>query len=225
VTIWDRISHPEDELTERKPESAGERDFKKTITAFANSVPPGTEGVLFVGVTDKDGEILGCKGVESLQKTISRLCSNDCYPPIKHRLESREFDGKSVLAVIIPHSTLRPHFSGHAYRRVGSQNLKSDEAAYLDFIVGRSSVGAKILEFRGKVVLIRTQGKKLGDHKPLPITYSEGGQFLLEACDPHTVTLQNVASGQRVFEQIENFFVSRDASTGQEIFIVRETHA
>ncbi len=223
--IWDRISHPEDGLTERKPESAGERDFKETITAFANSVPPGAEGVLFVGVADKNGEILGCKGVESLQKTISRLCSKDCYPPINHRLESREFDGKSVLAVIIPHSTLRPHFSGHAYRRVGSQNLKSDEAAYSDFIVARSSVGAKILEYRGKLVLVRTQGKKLGDHKPLPITYSEGGRFLLEACDPHTVTLQNVASGQKVFEQIENFFVSRDAATGQEMFIVRETRA
>jgi len=130
-----------------------------------------------------------------------------------------------VLAVIIPHSTLRPHFSGHAYRRVGSQNIKSDEAAYSDFLVARSSVGAKILEYRGKVVLIRTQGKKLGDHKPLPLTYSEGGQFVIEACDPHTVTLQNVASGQKLFEQIENFFVSRDASTGQEMFVVRDTHA
>ena len=225
MTIWDRISHPEDGLTERKPEGAGERDFKETITAFANSVLPGAEGVLFVGVADKTGKILGCKGIESLQKTISKLCSNDCYPPINHRLESREFEGKAVLAVIIPHSTLRPHFSGHAYRRVGSQNIKADEAAYSDFLVARSSVGAKILEYRGKVVLIRTQGKKLGDHKPLPITYSEGGQFVIEACDPHTVTLQNVASGQKLFEQIENFFVSRDASTGQEMFVVRDTHA
>ncbi len=94
MTIWDRISHPEDGLTERKPEGAGERDFKETITAFANSVLPGAEGVLFVGVADKTGEILGCKGIESLQKTISKLCSNDCYPPINHRLESREFEGK-----------------------------------------------------------------------------------------------------------------------------------
>ncbi len=225
MTIWDRISHPEDGLTERKPESAGERDFKETITAFANSVPPGAEGVLFVGVADKTGAILGCKGVESLQKTISRLCSNDCYPPINHRLESHAFEGKAVLAVIIPHSTLRPHFAGHAYRRVGSQNIKSDEPAYSDFLVARSSVGAKILEYRGKVVLIRTQGKKLGHNKPLPITYSEGGRYVIEACDPHTVTLQDVASGQKLFEQIENFFVSRDASTGQEMFVVRDTHA
>ncbi len=225
MTVWDRISHPEDGLTERKPEAAGERDFKETVCAFANSVPLGTEGILFVGVSDKTGEILGCKGVDSLQKTISKICFNDCYPPIPLRLESREFDGKIVLAVIIPHSTQRPHFSGHAFRRVGSENKKSDEAAYSDFIVARSSVGAKLLEYRGKQVLIRSQGKKLGDSKPLPPNYSEGGQFLIEACDAHTVTLQNISSGQKLFEQIENFSVSRDPKTGNDIFLVRDAHS
>ena len=61
MTIWDRISHPEDGLTERKTEGAGERDFKDTVCAFANSVPASTEGVLFIGISDKNGEILGCK--------------------------------------------------------------------------------------------------------------------------------------------------------------------
>ena len=66
--VFDRISHPEDGLTERKTEGAGERDFKETVVAFANSVPQGSEGVLFIGVADKTGEILGCNGIESLQK-------------------------------------------------------------------------------------------------------------------------------------------------------------
>ena len=224
MTVWDRISHPEDGLTERKPEAAGERDFKETICAFANSVPLGAEGILFIGVADKTEEILGCKGVDSLQKTISKICSNDCYPPIPHRLESRKFDDKIVLAVIIPHSTQRPHFSGHAFRRVGSENKKSDEAAYSDFIETRSSVGAKLLEYRGKQVLIRSQGKKLGDSKPLPPNYSEGGYFLIEACDAHTVTLLNISSDRRLFEQVENFSVSRDPKTGNDMFLVRDTH-
>ena len=86
------------------------------------------------------------------RKTLVRICSNECYPPITVRLESCQVDGKPVLAVIVPHSPQRPHFSGHAFRRVGSQNIKSDEAAYSDFITARSSVGAKILENRGKVV-------------------------------------------------------------------------
>lgn len=221
--VWDRLSHPEDGLTERKPEGAGERDFKETIVAFANAVPQGLEGVLFIGVADRTGDILGCGGIESLQKTITRICTNECYPPITARLESRQFEGKPVLAVIVPHSAQRPHFAGHAYRRVGAQNVKSDEAAYSDFIVGRSSVGAKILENRGKVVQVRTHGKKLGDPRPLPPNYGEGGQYRIEACNPHTVTLQNIASGRPIVEQLENFSISYEPS-GKLLLLVRDAH-
>lgn len=221
--VWDRLSHPEDGLTERKPEGAGERDFKEAVVAFANSVPQGSEGVLFVGVADKSGDILGCSGIESLQKTIFRICANECYPPITVRLESRQFDGKAVLAVIVPHSTQRPHFSGHAFRRIGSQNVKSDEAAYSDFIVARSSVGAKIVENRGKVVQLRTVGKKLGDPKPVPPNHSEGGQFMILECDPHTVTLESTASNRKYVEQMENFSISYEPS-GKLLLIVRDAH-
>ena len=222
TAVWDRVSHPEDGLTERKPERAGERDFKETVVAFANAVSQGSEGVLFIGVSDK-GDNLGCRGVESLQKTVTRIWANECYPPIAARFESRQFDGKAVLAVIVPHSTQRPHFSGHAFRRVGSQNLKSDEAAYSDFIVARSSVGAKILENKGKVVLVRSVGKKLGDPKPVPANYSEDGQFVIKACDPHTVTLESTASNRNYVEQIENFSVSSEPS-GKLLLIVRDAH-
>ena len=157
------------------------------------------------------------------RKTLVRICSNECYPPITVRLESCQVDGKPVLAVIVPHSPQRPHFSGHAFRRVGSQNIKSDEAAYSDFITARSSVGAKILENRGKVVTVRTHGKKLGDPKPLAPNVSEHGQFTIEACDPHTVTLQSIASGRRYVEQIENFSVSQEPS-GNLLLLVRDTH-
>ena len=220
--IWDRLSHPEDGLTERKPEGAGDRDFKETLVSFANSVPQGSEGVLFVGISDK-GNILGCKGVESLQKTISKICDNDCYPPISHRLEVGEFEGKTILAAIIPPSTRSPHFSGHAFRRVGSQNIKSDEAAYADFIVTRNSVGAKVIENRGRAVQVRTQGKRLGDPAPMAPNYREGGLFVIEACDPHTVALRATESGQRYVEQLENFSVSYEPS-GQIVFWVRDVH-
>ncbi len=223
MDIWARLSHPEDGLTERKPERAGERDFKETLVAFANAVPQASEGVLFIGVSD-DGSILGCNGIESLQKTINRISTNDCYPPIPVRMESRILDGKAVLAVIVPHSTRRPHFSGHAYRRVGNQNQKADESAYADFIVARSSVGAKILENRGKVVVVRTFGKKLGDPKPLAPSTSEHGQFLIQACDSYTVTLQSTASHRIYVEQMENFSVSADPSTGNLLLIVRDAH-
>jgi len=220
--IWARLLLPEDGLTERKLESAS--DFKETVVAFANSVPQGSEGVLFVGIADKTSEIRGCKGVDSLQKTISRICLVDCYPPIPHRLETRELEGKVVLAVIIPYSAERPHFSGHAFRRIGSQTMKSDEATYSDFIVARSSVGAKIVENSGRVVLIQTHGKRLGDPRPLPPDFSEHGPFTIEACDPHTVTLKDVASGRKYVEQIENISISYGPS-GQLLLLVRDVHS
>lgn len=207
-------------MLERKPEGAGEKDFKQTVVAFANSVPDGTEAVLFIGVENKSGKILGCTGVESLQRTITNICNNECYPAIVHRLESKKFEGKDVLAVVISASAQRPHFSGHAFRRVGSQSLKSDEAMYSDFIVSRSSVGAKVLQNRGRAVQIKAQGKRLGDPAPLPPTYSEGGRYLITECNPHTVTFQKLSSQQFYVEQFENIAISYDTS-GNLVLLVR----
>lgn len=219
-SIWDRISHPEDGLLERKPEGAGEKDFKQTVVAFANSVPEGSEAVLFIGVENKTGKILGCTGIESLQKTITSICNNECYPPVLHRLEARKFEGKDVLAVIVPPSTQKPHFSGHAFRRIGSQNQKADEALYSEFITSRTAVGAVLLQRRGGAVQVKTQGKRLGDPAPLPPTYSEGARYLITACNPHTVTLQKLSSQQNYVEQLENISISYDTN-GQLLLLVR----
>jgi len=220
--VWGRMKNPEDGLTERKPEGAGSSDFKETIVAFSNSVPEGALGVLFVGVANS-GEVLGCGGVESLEKSIARICENDCYPPITIRFECRAMDeGKPVLAVIVPHSTRRPHFAGHAFQRVGSQNRKADEPLYAEFIAARSTVGAKILANKGNVVQIKTVGKKLGNPAPLPPNYSEGGKFVIRDCDTHTVTLENISTNVRCVEQLENFSISADAA-GQLLLLVRES--
>jgi len=215
--IWARISEPESGVIERKPDGAGEKDFKETIVAFANSIPGGAEAVLFIGVAD-DGAILGCRGVESLQKTITRICTNECYPPIAHQIESRDFAGKLVVAVRVPHSDKSPHFSGHAFRRVGAQNIKADEAAYSDFIVARSSVGAKLVEYRGQIVDVRSYGKRIGSLKPEAIEQS--GQFRIEACDPHTVTLVHVGTGEHLIEQVQNLSISQNAA-GKFVLVTR----
>jgi predicted HTH transcriptional regulator len=45
-----RLNSKEDNFTERKPEGAGTYEFRKTIVAFANSLPDNQTGVLFIGV-------------------------------------------------------------------------------------------------------------------------------------------------------------------------------
>ena len=51
-----RLNNKEDNFTERKLESAGSYEFRKTIVAFANSVPENQTGILFIGVRN-DGTV------------------------------------------------------------------------------------------------------------------------------------------------------------------------
>jgi hypothetical protein len=219
--VWGRLRHPEDGLTERKTESAGSSVFKEVAVSFANGVPEGREGILFVGVAN-NGDVIGCSNIDSTQKTITRLLEQECYPPVPARFEARAMEeGKEVLAVIVPFSRTRPHFTGHAYRRVGSENRRCDEEAFKDFITTRTSVGAKLLAHKGQVVRVRSYGKKIGNPSPLPPTYTEGGDYIIVNCDVHTVTLRNTGSDVHCVEQTENFSISADPA-GKLVFIVRE---
>jgi len=53
-----RLSDFEDGWTERKEQGVSTDDVRKTLVAFANSVPDGEEAVLFIGISDK-GKITG----------------------------------------------------------------------------------------------------------------------------------------------------------------------
>lgn len=55
---------------------AGGSEFKKTIVAFANSLPANRTGVLFVGITDT-GQAVGVGNSDRLQKTIRRLAKTN----------------------------------------------------------------------------------------------------------------------------------------------------
>jgi len=76
-----RLADYEDNFTERKPESANAGELRRTLVAFANSVPPERSAILFIGVHD-NGQILGCSNPDATQKTIRKIAEQDCYPPI-----------------------------------------------------------------------------------------------------------------------------------------------
>lgn len=116
----DRIGALEDGYTERKRDGTSGSELRRTIVAFANSVPEGRNGILYIGVTDK-GRILGVDSPDSLQKTVRSQAEQECYPPIRVTSEVLTVDGRHVVAVIVPHSPSKPHFAGHAYvRRLGN---------------------------------------------------------------------------------------------------------
>ncbi len=106
-----RIADHEDNFTERKTESAGSTAWRRTLVAFANSVPEGRTASLVIGVSD-DGAILGVTIPDSIQKTIRKICEQDCYPPIAFSSEVVAGEPGAVVVASVPFSAARPHFSG-----------------------------------------------------------------------------------------------------------------
>jgi hypothetical protein len=144
-----RLDNFEDHFVERKS-SGDSKDWLKTAVAFANSVPIGYPAILFVGVKNT-GEIEGDVNLDTLQKTFGRLLA-DAYPTIYYTSKVVSRGGKQCLAVIIPGSSLRPHFAGQSYIREGSQTKKSSEAQFAKMISERNSKAYEISKWTGKKI-------------------------------------------------------------------------
>ncbi|MGA8072835.1 MAG: ATP-binding protein [Candidatus Acidiferrales bacterium] len=131
-----RLAPSEDHFVERKTQG-DKRDWVKTVVAFANSCPPGYPGLLLIGVRD-DGSIEGGANLDSMQKTLNELLK-DAYPSIYVLPKVVTHQGQPFLAVIVPGSDLRPHFSGASYVRLGSQTIKASAEQFERLIAQRTS--------------------------------------------------------------------------------------
>ena len=125
-----RLCKGEDQFVERK-RGVQSDETRKTLVAFANSVPEGEHAILFLGIDDK-GNFTGVTGTDSIQKTIRNIAKNDCYPPIKCTSVVLQESGKTVVAVVVESSKDKPHFAGPAYVRSGSESVKASPELYED---------------------------------------------------------------------------------------------
>ncbi len=176
-----RLANYEDNFTERKT-SSDSRDWVKTVVAFANSLPVGHPGVLFVGVKN-DGTPEVDINLDSLQKTFSEKM-NAAYPPIYYLPHVLNYQGIRVLAVIVPGSEMRPHFTGQSYIREGSQNIKASEKQFNELIAQRNSKAYEILKWKGKSV-------KLSYTRPGNTRPSRFGPVRVLDCNQFYVTLES----------------------------------
>jgi predicted HTH transcriptional regulator len=175
----------EDNFVERKTVSDS-RDWLKTAVAFANSVPVGYPAVMFVGVKN-DGTVQPAPvNLETLQRSVSEEI-NKAYPSIYHlHGVLRDPSGSPFLAVIIPGSGERPHFSGQAYIRVGSDSKPTSEVQFQNLIAQRQSKAYEILKWKGQIVSVDIyQSVK----HPLIPAIASSPQMLVVDCNPHYVTL------------------------------------
>src|SRR5947209_3569083 len=197
-----RLSDFEDGWTERKEKGVSAENVRKTLVAFANSVPDGEEAVLFVGVAN-DGNITGVDNPENIQKSVSQA-SEGCYPPIKHTARVIGVNGKYIVAAIVQASHNKPHFAGPAFIRSGSQSKKASEEVFNQLIASRISKARPLLEAMRKgerVIISRCYCVTLVD-------------CAIVECTEHYAVFQPLI-GESIYGYYEQIRLKRNSATNQ----------
>ena len=155
----------EDNFVERKPQSVKGHELRQTLVAFSSSLPETETAVLFIGVDDKTGALLGVDDPEKVQMRVADA-GEECYPAIRPAMSVLDLNGKRVVAVEIAHSKDKPHFVGPAYIRSGSRSVNASDSLYRDLLTSHCSAAGELLKCKGKYVTVRTVNKRLGNQYP-----------------------------------------------------------
>lgn len=215
------IGNHEDNFVERKSEGVKDAELRQTISAFANSVPAGREAVLLIGIHDKSGAVIGVGNPDQLQKRVRESAEVDCFPPIRVTMEVLQVEGKAVVAVVVPPSDAKPHFTGPAYVRVGSESPKASPQQYEELILSRTDKAREILQHKNGLFTVLGIGYKLGGNKPLPDGgYRERRDCRLLACTGHLATFEDIASGVRFSEPLAHITVNHDHEQNRPMLMV-----
>jgi hypothetical protein len=212
----------EDNFVERKPQSVKGHELRQTLVAFSNSLPETETAVLFIGVDDKTGALLGVDDPEKVQRRVGEA-GEECYPAIRPAMSVLDLDGKRVVAVEIAHSKDKPHFAGPAYIRSGSRSVKASDSLYRDLLTSHCSPAGELLKCKGKYVTVRTVNKRLGNHYPewAPGVDREGMATVVSV-DPFSVTFHFTQyCDEQCTEPLNRIELDWDARNNRRLVIVR----
>ena len=180
-----KMKNSEDHFVERKTTSDG-KDWLKTIVAFANSTPLDSYSVLFIGVRDS-GEIEPSKtDLDRIQRKLNQQIAQ-IHPPIEYVQQIVSENGRQALAVIVPYSPRRPHYSGPAYIRRGSESVVAPPDALVQMSMARDPKVARILAHKGEHVWVENSVPT--PHGPY-LTYWTGSPYIHD-CNESFVTIGN----------------------------------
>lgn len=216
-----RLRAPEDAFVERKSEGIKPQDIRKALTAFANSLPEGGCGVIYIGISD-GGTIQGCDNPDSVQKRV-REAANECYPPLRPQCAVLKVEGKDVVAVILTASKDKPHFAGAAFVRQGSESVKASKRLFDEMVDARHSKVSAILSMKDQPsITVIGLGHRLGDtRRDVGPSYRESAECKVEACDPHVVTLQRLLDCWVFYEAIDRIELSFDGRMKRPALVVK----
>jgi hypothetical protein len=216
-----RLANQEDALVERKLEGVRPADLRRTATAFANSVPEGSVGLLFVGVHDRTGEAVGVENPDQFQKNLRAFLHGDCYPPIQYDATVLTVGDNHIVSVQFPYSDRKPHFAGGAYVRVGSESVAASEQQYEELIFSRNDKVREILKYRNGLYTVLGVGYRLGSHRRLhDANYRESLECRVEQCTPHAMRLSVIASNRYITESLSRVEIGWDEERYRPLLIV-----
>jgi schlafen family protein len=204
-----RLSDYEDGWTERKEQGVSTEDISKALVAFANSLPEGEEGTLFIGVSDK-GEPRGVDNPDKMQKRVRRLATDWCYPPIHQTSRVFEESGKHIVAVIVHSSKDKPHFAGPAFVRKGSESVNASEKLFEELIASRNSKVRAILveRDRGNIVTVEM---KPGNFRHM---------CKVVECDSNRAIFRNDSTGEIIAAALSQITISFNTFNNTTMFVI-----
>jgi len=217
-----RLADHEDQLVERKSDSVKRDELRQTLSAFANTLQPADVGVLFVGIADRGGAITGVANSDSIQQRV-REAADGCFPPIRnYESHALTVDEKTVVAVVVHASAERPHFTGPAYVRVGSESVNASAAQYEKLIASRNGKAEAILRMMDQTITVEAIGRRLENPIPAPGARYRS-EARLEDCDAHYVRLTVSAGGMpgwTIAEPLQRVTISRDVLSDRPMLIL-----
>jgi hypothetical protein len=214
---------PEDNFVERKPQSVKAGELRQTLVAFSNSLQERETAVLFIGVDDRTGAVLGVDDADSLQKRVAEA-GEGCYPPIRPSMTALRIEAKWVLAVQIDFSRDKPHFAGPAYVRSGSRSVKASDSVYRDLLTSHCTKAGELLKLKDRVVTLRMVNKKLGNVNPEWDPSCNGTrECTVRRCDPFSVTFYEHGSMGEYTEPLSRLDLDWDPVRNRRLIIVRGT--
>lgn len=121
------IEEGEHQLLDFKFEITDARRIARSLVAFANT----NGGRLLIGVKD-NGVIAGVRSDEEYYM-VEAASKMYCRPPVEFKTREWTVNGKTVLEIIVPKSSQKPHAAGQKdgrwliYIRVADQNLLANK--------------------------------------------------------------------------------------------------
>lgn len=146
--LQERLRAGEGPLCEFKTDLGGE-DVREAVVAFANTVRAPDEAVLFLGIGPGGRPTGTIANADQAQLRLPGLLRK-CYPPIETiQYHPLLIEGVPVVAVVVAESPTRPHFTGGAYVRVGSQTQIASKEMFEELIADRTETARRLRPWVG----------------------------------------------------------------------------